>query len=130
MTVWDPRLMTPARALELGGQWPLRVGQVGGRKDRRTVAICGYTSCGARVLDLTQFRLRPGELLEAVLRHAVESHGLVLSGASEEARDGRSPDAGEGALDPGGGARGGEPRADAVRRGAEAPTGRRAQDGA
>ncbi|MDA8316524.1 MAG: hypothetical protein M0010_15345 [Actinomycetota bacterium] len=130
MTVWDPRLMSPARALELGGRWPLRVERLGSRRDRRTVAVCGY--CGGRVLDLTVFRLSPEELLAAVLRHGVETHDLPLSGAgTEEAHDARGrPHKAEGARDPGGSARGGEPRPHPVRRGPEAPARRRAESGA
>lgn len=94
---WDPRLITPERALQLAGDWPVYAGmtkaelsQFGSQPDRMQINLrcrrchqsCGLLSVprgGPQADDgyLTSI----GDLLSGVLRHLVTAHDLSLSGA-------------------------------------------------
>ena len=89
---WDPRLITPARALELAGDWPLiataelaELSQFeGGQADRwqinmrcakddQSVAMLGDDTPGPPAQTTL------GNLLSGVLRHLVMAHELPLN---------------------------------------------------
>lgn len=79
MADWDDRLLSRSRALELVGDWPVRVcmtSLVGARVVIRC-ARCEQ-SCG----DFTAGITSPDDIVAAVLRHAVTAHELSLSGRS------------------------------------------------
>jgi hypothetical protein len=101
---WDPRLITPARALELAGDWPLiataeraQLSQFepegGGprqpdrwqinlrcAKDDRSVFMLGDDTPGPPMQSTI------GDLLSGVLRHLVMAHDVSLSAAEGEPR--------------------------------------------
>jgi hypothetical protein len=104
--VWDERLMSRERALELVGRWPLTVVVHPGEgpsvhlhcacpphNDSRKAC---YQSVGRVLAD---YRVTLEELLAGVLRHAVQAHELDVGG---KGRNVRRP--GEGACAAGGGA--------------------------
>lgn len=89
---WDARLITPARALELAGDWPLittaelaqlSTQQDGGTdrwqinlrcaKDDQSVAMLGDDTPGPPAQTTL------GDLLSGVLRHLVMAHELPLN---------------------------------------------------
>ena len=94
---WDPRLITPARALELAGDWPLiataeqailsQYETEGGgppqpdrwqinlrcAKDDQSVGMLGDDTPGPAMQTTL------GDLLSGVLRHLVMAHELSLS---------------------------------------------------
>lgn len=93
---WDPRLITPDRAIELVGDWPLYVDtgmaelsqfepEGGGPRQRdRQQANLRCQGCNQSVALLATDRrpmlTSPSTLLAAVLRHAVMAHDVALSG--------------------------------------------------
>ena len=89
---WDPRLITPARALELAGDWPLiataelaQLSQFEGdqadrwqinlrcAKDDQSVGMLGDDMPGPPAQTTL------GDLLSGVLRHLVMAHELPLN---------------------------------------------------
>ena len=89
---WDPRLITPARALELAGDWPLiataelaELSQFEGdqpdrwqinlrcAKDDQSVGMLGDDTPGPPAQTTL------GDLLSGVLRHLVMAHELPLN---------------------------------------------------
>jgi hypothetical protein len=109
---WDPRLISPERALRIAGDWPFyhtlelaRLSQFemegGGAPlpDQWQLNLrCGKPECMAsitKVLDTQQLNpdtghagdlLDAGTLLSAVLRHLVTAHDVPLSGSGEGGR--------------------------------------------
>lgn len=73
--IWDERLITRTRALELAGHWPLYL-------DAGPVVLlrCGrcHQSCGAFDSLIAQTTVE--EILSGVLRHLVMAHDVALSG--------------------------------------------------
>lgn len=100
---WDARLLTPERALQLAGDWPVyasagmsQLSQFGSQPDQGQVNLrCGrcHQSCGLLGTFTPDDRMphglaavkQPltsiGDLLSAVVRHMVTAHDLSLSGA-------------------------------------------------
>lgn len=95
---WDARLLSPGRALELAGDWPLYatyeladLAQYGDqpawwqinlrcRKDGQSVGLLarGQSEGVALYAESTSI----GDLLSGVVRHMVTAHDLALSGAN------------------------------------------------
>lgn len=80
---WDGRLLSRARALELAGDWPIRLEADAGNVWWRVRLRCDR--CGGSCGDFTDRHTSPDDVLAAVLRHAVVAHDLVLSGANRNA---------------------------------------------
>ena len=113
---WDPRLMTPARALALVGDWPLYASvdvaelsqfepEGGGARqaDRLQVNLrCGQCSQSAAMLaagnaaslEAVPFTTTMADLLSAVLRHLVMAHDVSLSAAAASVSAGKEEDRG------------------------------------
>jgi hypothetical protein len=117
MSQWDPRLITPGRALELAGDWPVYAdadlaklsqfeSEAGGlteQADRWQVNLrCGKITdrgaslpgrCGQSITLLatihSQASLTPAGLLSATLRHMVMAHDVPLNNPEGGRADGR-----------------------------------------
>lgn len=75
---WNDRLLSRGRALELIGDWPIRLAF-----DETTARLsvrCARDSCGQSCGDFTVGLSSPADMLAAVMRHAVTAHDLALSG--------------------------------------------------
>ena len=107
---WDPRLITPGRALQLAGDWPVyfdagqaRLSQYEPEAGGQRLADQWQVNCRCgkdhqSITMLGRFSLREdgapewvefasttvGDLLSDVLRHMVTAHDLSLSGGSHE----------------------------------------------
>lgn len=104
MPSWDARLITPARALGLAGDWELTATyelaelsqfepEAGGPRagDRWQVNLrCAV--CSQSIADMGdgtgQVRVSVEGVLTAMLRHLVNAHDMPLSGAGRAAPDG------------------------------------------
>lgn len=93
---WEPQLITPARALELAGDWPLiATAELAGlsqfeggidkwqinlrcAKDDQSVAMLGDDTPGPPM------QTNLGDLLSGVLRHLVMAHELPLNRRPDE----------------------------------------------
>jgi hypothetical protein len=101
---WDPRLISPERALRLVGDWPVYAtaelaelsqftpeGGGPAAADRLQHNLrCGH--CGQSVTLLAeapQLSTTTAEQMSAVLRHVVMAHDLPLSAAGKETPRGR-----------------------------------------
>jgi hypothetical protein len=98
---WDPKLISPERALRLAGDWPLyytaeksALSQFGGQRDQMQInQRCGKCqqsitalAHGHDVPDLTGLAGPPtttADQLSDVLRHLVTAHDISLSGATD-----------------------------------------------
>lgn len=98
---WDARLLSPARALELAGDWPVYASveiaalsqfepEGGGDQripDQWQVNLrcrkCDQ-SCGLLGAGQTAYQTTIGDLLTGVLRHLVMAHDVPLNKAAQE----------------------------------------------
>ena len=108
---WDPRLISPERALRLTGDWPVRVtceyallsqfepegGGPGQQPDRvqvnlrcgrcdQSVMLLGSGAPGELLIPVAAVATTAAEIMSAVLRHLVMAHDQPLSAAAEEGR--------------------------------------------
>lgn len=88
---WDPRLLSPEKALRLAGDWPLyatdelaELAQFGSQPDRWQINLrCRKDGQSVALLgDGTSHTTTVGDLLSAVMRHMVMAHDVPLSGAT------------------------------------------------
>ena len=112
---WDPRLMTPARALALVGDWPfygsLDVAELsqfepegGGPRQPNQQQMhlrCGHCHQSMWLMagssasgPLQSAMTTNGDLLSAVLRHLVMAHDVSLSAAAASVSAGKEEDRG------------------------------------
>ena len=90
---WDPRLLSPERALWLAGDWPVyatydlaELSQYDAQPDQWQINLrcrkCDQ-SCGMLATGDLSYQATIGDLLSGVLRHLVTAHNLSLSGAPD-----------------------------------------------